>query len=224
MEDGAFKLIGRMVRDEWGRQLGMVISMLADDRGEMSWLLVRAGDGRVRRFRLSDVIVTDTDVVVPSGFRRRLRSLKRRAALLRHQEALFSNLNGDGVSQGCEGALEKERALIIAEARYLAKKISDACRRCNEQIRDLQRGMACLEVEHELGNVPDEVYKASMKIMMSDLRKSLAERDDLLRLRSELTALIEQLEGSAEPEAKENEPAGGAVSDEAEARVEAVSA
>ncbi len=209
------KLIGRMVRDEWGRQIGMVISVLADDRGDMNSLLVRTGDGHVRRYRLSELILTDNEVVVPSGFKKRLKALKRRAVLLKHREALLSSLNGGDEAQAEEANFSRERSELLAQADFLLKQVERAYRRCTEQVRYLQHGMACLEVERELGNVPDKAYELSMKIMMVDLRKFMDERRDLLKLRSELINLVQELsspsrqseqEAAVEQEAAEEVP------------------
>ncbi len=220
------ELIGKMVRDEWGRQVGMVVSLLADDRGDMAWLLVRMGDGRVRRYRLSDVLLAGSEVVVRSSLKKRVSSLRRRLALLKHEEALLFGLKegvGSDAIEEMNRDLDRSLSLLEAEARYLLKKIGDACDRCVEQIRDIQRGMACLEVEHEMGNVPDEVYRASMKIMMADLKKLVAERDGLLEAKRELLAMLEG-ERQAGPSPGDGERKGGPINVEVEGDAEALAA
>ncbi|HDJ26498.1 MAG TPA: hypothetical protein ENF34_04210 [Candidatus Bathyarchaeota archaeon] len=198
-------LVGKLVKDEWGRQIGMVVSVLPNGNGEMSWLLVRMGDGRIRRFRLSDVVTVDSAVVIRSSLRRRVESLRRRMALINRQGALLFTLkegmNGDAAEEmGKE--LDKSLSMIKAEAMYLLKKVEEACKRCANQIMDIQKGMACLEIERDMGNVPDEVYDLSMKIMMADLKKLTAEREDLMKLRSELFKMLE----SSKPPKKTPEP------------------
>ena len=211
MTESPVKLIGRMARDEWGRQVGMVISVLADDRGDMNSLLVRTGDGRVRRYRLSELILTDNEVVVPSGFKKRLKALKRRVVLLKHREALLSNLNGGDEARAEEADFSRERGELLAQADFLLKQVERAYRRCTEQVRYLQHGMACLEVERELGNVPDKAYELSMRIMMMDLKKFMDERRDLLGLRSELVNLVQELSSPS----RQSGQAGRAIEQEA---------
>ena len=186
-------LVGKLVKDEWGRQIGMVVSVLANGNGEMNWLLVRMGDGRVRRYRLSDIVVTDSCVVVRSSLKKRVESLRRRMALITRRGAILFTLK-EGIGEAAEEIskeIDNSLSMIRAEAKYLLKKIENACKRCADQIRDVQNGMACLEIEHEMGNVSEEAYSLSMKMMVADLRKLMAEREDLLRLKSDLVKMLE---------------------------------
>ena len=200
------KLVGKLVKDEWGQQIGMVVSVLANGNGEMTWLLVRMGDGRVRRVRLSDIVAVDSGVVVRSGLKKRVESLRRRLALLTREGTLMLSL-GTGVSgealKEISRDLDRSLSMIRAEAEYLLKKIENACNRCTDQIKDIQKGMACLEIEHEMGNVSDEVYGLCMKMMTTDLKKLMAERDDLMKLKEELTRLLEEKASIKVPEGGE---------------------
>jgi len=210
------ELIGKMVRDEWGRQVGMVVSVLMDDRGEASWLLVRMGDGEFRRYKLSSISVSGSDVVLLSGIKRRVDALCRREALLKCEKLLLSDLKDGNLSSDMLNEIGREvrRALgfVEGEARYLLRKVEHLIRKCTDQIRDINRGIACLRVERDLGKVPDEVFSVSMSMLLSGLKSLVSERDDLIEARRKLLELLELLgerpsgELRAEVETEEEAP------------------
>jgi len=204
------RLIGKMVKDRYGRQLGMVVSVLVDDRGDASWILVRMGDGRFRRFRLSDVVVDGSEVVACSSLRRRVEALRRKAALLRREGSLLIGLRekmGERALEEIGKDIEDSVEALQAEASYLLKKVRDALEAVSRQLRDVRKGLACLEVEHELGKLPEETFQLSRKMLLSGLRTLLAERDDLEEALDILEGLLEeQVPAKGGREEAEGEP------------------
>ena len=184
------KLVGKMVRDEWGQQIGMVVSILANDKGDTKWLLIRTGDGQFRRIPTVNVISNGPDVVVLSSLKKRAEALCRKIAFLRKERAFLSGLGEGSVGSETLADIRKEFKRKVdqveSEARYLLKKIEEACRRCTDQIRYINMGIVHLEVERDMGNISEETFGVSMKLMLSGLKKLMAERDDLLEARRKL--------------------------------------
>ena len=187
-------LIGKMVRDEWGRQVGMVVSVLMDDRGETSWLLLRMGDGKFRRYALSDFSVDGSDIVLLSGVKKRVNALCRKDALLRCEKLLLSDLKGGDVDPDTLNEIgrdvKRDLGFLEGEARRLLRKVDFLIQRCKEQIRIVNKGIACLKVEHDLGKVDDEVFSVSMKMLLAGLKSLMSERDDMEEVRRKLLELL----------------------------------
>jgi len=189
------ELIGKMVKDQYGRQMGMIVSVLMDNRGDMSWVLVKMGDGRFRRFRLSDVVIDGSEVITYSSLKRRVEALRRKAALLRREGSLLIGLRermGERALEEMGKDIEDSVEALQAEASYLLRRVKDALEAVSRQLRDVRRGLACLEVEHELGKLPDEAFELFRRILMNGLKTLLAERNDLEEALSMLKRFLEE--------------------------------
>ena len=187
-------LVGKMVRDEWGRQIGIVVSVLMDDRGEAAWLLVKMGDGEFKRFRLSRVVADGSDVILLSSLRKSVEALYKRAVLLKRKRKILMGLKEDNLSPEMLDEMSKDvkrdLGFVEGEAKFLLRKVEQRLKRCADQMRDINHGIACLQVERDMGRISDEVFSASMKMMLSGLRNLMAERDSLLEARMKLVELL----------------------------------
>lgn len=202
------ELIGKMIRDEWGRRVGMIVSVLMDGRGEPNWLLIRMGNGEFRRYALSSLAVNGSDIVLLSGIKKRVDALCRKDALLRCETFLLSDLKDGELDPDTLNELgrdvKRDIGFLEGEARRLLRKVEFIIQKCKEQIRFINKGIACLKVEHDLGRVSDEVFSASMKMLLSGLKSVMSERDDMEEARRRLLDLLNK-RPSAPLEAKVEE-------------------
>jgi len=188
------ELIGKMVKDEWGRRIGMVVSVLMDDRGETSWLLLQMGDGEFRRYALANFSIDGSDIVLLSGIKRRVNALCRKEALLKCEKLLLSDLKEGDIDPATLNEIgrdvKRDIGFLEGEARRLLKKVEFLIEKCKEQIRLVNKGIACLKVEHDMGKISDEVFSAYMKILISGLKSLMSERDDMEEAREKLLELL----------------------------------
>jgi len=195
-----------MVKDPYGQQVGMVVSLLVDGRGDASWILVRMGDGRFKRFRLSDVVVNGSEVVVENTLVKEVEALRTKAALLRRESDLLVDFGIDDRSLEEIGKdIEKSVAELHRKAVRLCEDLRRALGAIDRQIRDVRRGLACLTVMYELGRISREAYEFSNRLLMSGLRRLMAEKEDLLAAEEALNKLLK--EESAEEEKEDREKA-----------------
>ncbi len=190
------QLIGRMVKDKHGRQLGMVVSVLTDHRGDVSWVLVMMGDGRFRKFRLSDISLNNnSEVVVHSSLKKEVEALRRKAALLRKESKFLMDLKEKvDVSFFEEMGVDLENSVeeLQREARELMTKAGRALRAVVRQIRDVRKGLACLAVEYELGRLSEESFNLFRRMLMNGLRWLVEEKKDIEEAMSMLQRLLEE--------------------------------
>ena len=195
-----------MVKDPYGQQVGMVVSLLVDGRGDASWILVRMGDGRFKRFRLSDVVVNGSEVVVENTLVKEVEALRTKAALLKRESDLLVDFGIDDRSLEEIGKdIEKSVAELHRKAVRLCEDLRRALGAIDRQIRDVRRGLACLTVMYELGRISREAYEFSNRLLMSGLRRLMAEKEDLLAAEEALNKLLK--EESAEEEKEDREKA-----------------
>jgi len=195
-----------MVKDPYGQQVGMVVSLLVDGRGDASWILVRMGDGRFKRFRLSDVVVNGSEVVVENTLVKEVEALRTKAALLKRESDLLVDFGIDDRSLEEMGKdIEKSVAELHRKAVRLCEDLRRALGAIDRQIRDVRRGLACLTVMYELGRISREAYEFSNRLLMSGLRRLMAEKEDLLAAEEALNKLLK--EESAEEEKEDREKA-----------------
>ncbi|RLI09698.1 hypothetical protein DRO32_00085 [Candidatus Bathyarchaeota archaeon] len=186
------ELIGKMVKDPYGHKIGIVVSTIMDERGDMGWILIKMGDGRFRRFRLSEVAANGSEVIVDNTVVGKVEALRRKVALLRKESNMLMELRMDDASLMEMGKdIEDAIGSLQAEARSLLHRIDRSLEAVNRQIRDVRKGLACLAVEHEFGRVRDEVFGVLNEMLKEGLRRLMAEKKDLLSARDALLDLLE---------------------------------
>jgi hypothetical protein len=79
--------------------------------------------------------------------------------------------------------LKKEAQVIIDES---AIEIE----RCQEEITSLSYAIANLEIEHEIGKVDDENYKAAFALLQETLRRATSEKTDYELTKSRLSSVL----------------------------------
>jgi len=62
--------------------------------------------------------------------------------------------------------------------------------RCQEEITSLSYAIANLEIEHEIGKVDDENYRAAFALLQDALRRATSEKTDFELTKSKLSSVL----------------------------------
>ncbi len=200
-------LIGRAVRDKYGRLVGRIISVISAPNGDAESLLIKEQSGRFIRCQISQlkadgecVILTPMAVVKALEIRERMPLLWRKAEMLSklYEERRIPPKAFDELQGEVNEALKQ----LAHEARAVAAELEQACSNCSQQMRDLITAMACLEVERGMGRVREDVYREAMMEMRRGLRQVVMEKADLEALRNELAEFPRKMAEAAKAEAR----------------------
>lgn len=195
------KLVGRPVRDTYGRYVGFVVGFSVDTSGELKSMGVDQGSGEFAEYS-NDRIVSDSEgfIVIPAwkaeseglgkdvdGVRKRAKALQELASEGEVPRSLYEEMFSQYSSE----------AQKIQEAyKSLATKMVKRAQDLDRQRQSLDRFLVTVKVQYRAGEIDEAAYKVASDYCQAMREKDLKERDELERM---LKFVTEPLDESAPP-------------------------
>jgi predicted RNase H-like nuclease (RuvC/YqgF family) len=190
-----FLILGREVKDEYGYVLGEVASFAVKPSGIIDSIYIKHKSGKFTKHPIENIKFDGQEVVLISSLKLETENLCDKIPLIwRKDQALKELVERNKISPevyedlhaSFEGALNQ----LKSEAQALLEKIKIEIERCNKEIRELNYALVHLEVEHEIGEIPDSYYSKTLSMIQECLKKVNAEKADLEALRSNLSNIL----------------------------------
>ena len=94
------------------------------------------------------------------------------------------------VYQDLHSSFENVLSQLKKEAQMIIDESTIETERCQEEITSLSYAIANLEIEHEIGKVDEENYKAAFALLQETLRRATAEKTDFELTKSKLSSVL----------------------------------
>lgn len=190
-----FLLIGKPVKDEYGRQIGQVASFMVNPNGRVNGIFIKHWDGEFSRHPSNQFKIHDDGVVLLSRIKSRVRTLCNEIPLIwRKDQALSELLEKKKIPSEMSNGLHKnfENALneLKADAQTTLDNIDEQVAKCAQQIRELNLGMVYLEIEREIGKMDEKLYQMATEMIRGGLKWAEAEKSDLEAMRNRLSNIL----------------------------------
>jgi hypothetical protein len=93
------------------------------------------------------------------------------------------------------------------DAQLLIDEVAQGIKRCEEELTALSYGVLHLELEHEIGKVSDDVYRAAFSQLQETMKRTSAEKSDLESVKTKLSnILLGDAPPAPEPKPQQPEP------------------
>ena len=191
-----FSLIGKPVKDEYEREIGRIMSFMVSPNGRVDAVLVKHEDGNFFCHPSHQLTVNDNDdVVLVSDITIRADALCEEIPLIWRKDQVLSSLRKerkilpetyDEFHHQFDDALNKLKADAQAALDEIDKQVAD----CAERLKTVHSAKTYLEIEHEMGGVDDDLYQASVEVLMDGLKQTVTEKSDLEAMRTKLSSLL----------------------------------
>lgn len=206
-----FTSLGRQVEDEYGRLVGRVASFDVNPNGYLNGVFVEH-DGEFLRYPVDQLKVDDSGITLLSPVKSRVNNLCNKLPLIWRKDEALNELQAkkkippemyEDLHRNFEGALNQ----LKEKSKVVLNEIAEQNGRCTQQIQELNSALINLEIEREIGKVNEEMYQTAMGIVQEGLKRTKAEKDDLEKMRKELSNVMlgEKLETVPEEETWEEE-------------------
>jgi hypothetical protein len=187
--------IGKPVRDEYGRQIGRIVSFATNQNGRINRIFMQHENGGFFRYPGDQFKILGDDIVFLSMLKLRVKALSNKIPLVwRKNQALRELLEKKKISTEMFNDLHNnfENALnqLKKEADDALKDIEKQIAKCTRQVNELNSALMHLEIEREIGKINDESYKTAMEIIETCLKQVNAESSDLEAMKSQLSNLL----------------------------------
>jgi len=190
-----FLSIGKPVKDEYGRSVGKIVCFATAPSGKFEFAFIEQSDGRFTKQPIEYFIFNAADVTY-------LSKIKSRAAVFfdqipfiwRKDKALKDLVDKKKIAQVFYTELHNSFNTVLSQLRKDAQIILDEAiqgiTRCEEEITTMSYSVLYLELEHEIGKISDDVYRASFAQIQENLKRTNAEKADLETVKSKLTNIL----------------------------------
>ncbi|MGD6806580.1 MAG: CdvA-like protein [Candidatus Bathyarchaeia archaeon] len=190
-----FLSIGKPIKNEYGRIIGKVASFALTPSGKFDAVYVEFGDGQFSKQPMESLRFNGAEITFISKIKSQAGTLCDQIPLIwRKDEALKDLLEKKKITpdvyqdlhasfDNVLGQLKKEAQVIIDESAIEAE-------RCQEEITSLSYAIANLEIEHEIGKVDEENYKAAFALLQDTLRRATTEKTDYELTKSRLSSVL----------------------------------
>jgi len=202
-----FLFVGKPVRDEYGRQIGRVVSFMFSLNGRVNEVLVERGDREFFRYPINQFITDDAGVRLLSPTKQRAKTLCDEMPLIRRKDRALNDLAEkkkippemvDDLHKNLENMLNQ----LKADAQTTLENLDKQIVRCSQQVIELRRAMLHLEVEHEIGKIDEKSYQTAIVMLQESLKRAEAEKGDLEAVRNRLSNMLSEKISQTETERK----------------------
>ncbi|MCL1966032.1 MAG: CdvA-like protein [Candidatus Bathyarchaeota archaeon] len=190
-----FLSLGKPIKNEYGKVIGKVASFALAPNGKFDAVFVEFADGSFSKQSMENLRFNGTDITFVSKIKSQANMLCDQVPLLWRKDQAVKDLNDKNKItselfhelhssfEGILNQLKKDGQVVIDEA---AVEIA----RCEEEIKSLGYAMANLELEHEIGQVTEEIYNEAFSLLQNSLKRATTEKTDYELIKSKVSSIL----------------------------------
>jgi len=190
-----FLSIGKPVKDEYGRPVGKIVSFALTINGKFDSAFIELSDGKFSKQPIEQLTFSGADVIYNSKIKSQTNMFCDQIPFIwRKDQALKDLVEKRKIAQDLYTELHNNFENVLnqlkKDAQVLQDEISQSIARCNEESRSLSYGLLHLELEHEVGRISDDAYKAAFTVLQESLRRVNTEKADLDQAKTRLSNVL----------------------------------
>lgn len=190
-----FLSLGKPVKDEYGRAVGKIISFATTPGGKFDTAYIEQSDGRFTKQPIENLTFNGADITLISKVKSNAAMYCDQIPFIWRKDQALKDLNDKKkILPALYQELHANFSTVLSQLRKDAQIILDetmqGITRCEEELRVLSYSILHLELEHEIGKISDETYRASFAALQETIKRNSAEKNDLESLRSKLSNIL----------------------------------
>ena len=190
-----FLSLGKPVKDEYGRSVGKIISFATTPSGKFDTAFIELSDGRFAKQPIESLTFNGADITLISQIKSRASVFCDQIPFIwRKDQALKDLTDKKKIPPSMYQELHSNFNTVLSQLRKDAQILLDEAMqgitRCEEELSVLSYSVLHLELEHEIGKVSDDTYRASFATLQETIRRCSNEKNDLESVRSKLSNVL----------------------------------
>ncbi len=190
-----FLSIGKPIKNEYGRVIGKVASFALTPNGKFEAVYVEFGDGQFSKQPMESLRFNGAEITFISKIKSQAGNLCDQIPLIwRKDEALKDLVDKKKITpdiyQDLHSSFDNVLTQLKKEAQVIIDESAIEIERCNEEVTSLSYAIANLEIEHEIGKIDEESYKAAFGLLQETLRRATTEKTDYELTKSKLSSVL----------------------------------
>ncbi|MGQ9542820.1 MAG: CdvA-like protein [Candidatus Bathyarchaeia archaeon] len=176
--------VGRTVHDIYGREIGKLVGVASNIKGEVDTVSLELGHGEFETYPGKQVSIEGERLVLLNDWSVEAGELTRELDLLLRRDRALNELysSGDIDEATCERLKEQYRKVrddLLKNADEAVKKLAERSQRLDEQIRLLQSVMANNKMHYTSGEIGEEEYCLANESIQKGLHRFMQEKKDI---------------------------------------------
>jgi len=190
-----FLSIGKPVKDEYGRSVGKVVCFATAPSGKFEYAFIEQSDGRFTKHPMEYLVFNGADVTLISKIKTKCAMFCDQIPFIwRKDKALKDLADKRRIAANLYTELHMSFTTVLSQLKKDAQIVLDEAiqgiTQCEEELTALSYGVLHLELEHEIGKISDDAYRASFSQLQQTLQRTTAEKADLEGVKSKLSNIM----------------------------------
>jgi hypothetical protein len=190
-----FLSIGKPIKNEYGRVIGKVASFALTPNGKFDAVFIEFGDGQFSKQPMESLRFNGAEVTFISKIKNQANTLCDHIPLIWRKDQALKELAekkkiAPELYQEMHSSFESVLAQLKKDAQIVVDDAAIEIERCQEEISSLTYAIANLEIEHEIGKIDEESYRAAFNLLQETLKRATAEKNDYELTKSKLSSVL----------------------------------
>ncbi len=190
-----FLYIGKPIKNEYGKVIGKIASFALSPNGKFDAAFVEFGDGQFTKQPMERLRFNGAEITFITKIKSQANMLCDHIPLIwRKDEALKDLVDKKKIApevyQDLHNSFSNVLTQLKKDAQLMIDEASIEIDRCDEEISSLSYAIANLEIEHEIGKVDEESYKAAFSLLQESLRRATSEKEDYQQMKSKVSSVL----------------------------------
>lgn len=190
-----FLSIGKPIKNEYGRVIGKVASFALTPNGKFDAVFIEFGDGQFSKQPIEHLRFNGAEVTFISKIKSQANTLCDQIPLIWRKDQALKDLSdkrkiAPELYQELHNSFENVLSSLKKDAQLIIDEAGIEIERCDEEISSLSYAIASLEIEHEIGKIDEENYKAAFTLLQETLKRATSEKADFELTKSKLSSVL----------------------------------
>ena len=193
-------LIGKSVKDFYGREAGHVIGINVDNLGQLNSVGIDEGRGKLMEYSSNNIIFEDGSLVIVPKWRVDIERVGRESETAQKRANALQKLLSEGQIardeyEDKEKEYEGQASSLKSSYEKMVLELRDRIEEMDRQKKKLDRFLLETKIQHETGEIDDEIFQETDKYIVEMLKRDTTEKEDIQNILNS----IENVESESEP-------------------------
>lgn len=187
-----FLSVGKPIKDEYGRVIGKIISFAMTPNVKFDAVFVEFSGGQFSKQPMEHLKFNGSDVTYVSTIKAQSSVLCDQIPLIWRKDQALKDLSEKKkitpeIYQELHTNFDNVMSQLKKDAQVLLDEIADEVSTCDDEIKAMSYALLNLELEHEIGKIDEESYKAAFALLQENLKRTTQEKTELEQARTKLS-------------------------------------
>lgn len=187
--------IGKPVKDESRKEIGRVLSLLMNPLGQVNKVLIEKVDGEYLCYPIESVECNNEYVAIIPDVERNVKTLSYKLPLLQRKKEILNKLKENNkilpeIYENLYAEFDAALNKLRADAQNLLNEVDKQIVSYDEEFRILHAAKTFLEIEHEIGNVEEDLYQRSVSAILKGLEEIFERKKSFQQMKKLLSGIL----------------------------------